>query len=80
MPRYFFHLHNDVDATDEEGADLPDDAAARAHAIGNVREVATESIAKGHLDLAHYVEIVREDGTLLHRVRFGDAITVIGRS
>ena len=23
MPRYFFHLHNDVDAPDEEGVELP---------------------------------------------------------
>jgi hypothetical protein len=27
--RYFFHLHNDALTYDEEGADLPDEAAAR---------------------------------------------------
>lgn len=79
MPRYFFHLHNDMDVTDEEGADLPDDAAARAYAVASIREVATESIATGCLDLGHYIQIVRDDGTVLQRLRFGDAISVTGR-
>jgi hypothetical protein len=80
MPRYFFHLHNDIDTTDDEGAEFPDDAAARAHAIANARDVAVESIAKGHLNLGHYIEIVREDGAPAFRVGFGEAITVTGQA
>ena len=33
MPRYFFHLHNDIDCPDEEGLELPDLTTARMHAI-----------------------------------------------
>jgi hypothetical protein len=80
MARYFFHLHNDMDAFDEEGADLPDDAAARAYAVDSVRDVAVESIVKGRLNLEHFIDIVREDGTAVHRVRFGDAICVTGQT
>ena len=80
MPRYFFHLHDDLDVSDEEGTEFPDDAAARAYAIENAREVACESIAGGHLDLDHFIEVTWEDGTAVLRVRFGEAITVAGRA
>ena len=80
MPRYFFYLHNDMDVFDKEGAELPDDGAARAYAVENVREVAIEGVAQGYLDLDDYIDVVRDDGTAVHRVRFGDAITVAGRS
>ena len=29
MPRFFFHLHNDIEAPDEEGLELSDLEAAR---------------------------------------------------
>jgi hypothetical protein len=44
MPRYFFHLHNDIDALDEEGVELADLEAARAMARHSVQFAAAESI------------------------------------
>lgn len=76
MPRYHFHLHNDMDAFDEEGVELADAAAAREYAIQNVREVASESIAQGHLNLDHFIQVTDERGEEVLLVRFGDAITV----
>ncbi|MFD6316930.1 DUF6894 family protein [Methylorubrum thiocyanatum] len=32
MSRYFFDVHDGVSVVDDRGSDLPDDAAARAHA------------------------------------------------
>lgn len=80
MPRYFFHLHDDIDASDEEGVDLPDVQAARAYAIENAREVAGESIANGCLDLDHFILVTGANGAAVLQVRFGDAITVVGRA
>lgn len=80
MPRFYFHLHDDLDAPDDCGADLPDLEAARAYAIANARDVACESIAKGHLNLEHFIEVTGDDGAPLLRVRFGDAVVVTGRS
>ena len=46
MPRYYFHLLNDVDVPDQEGKELPDLEAARAQASFNIRFTAGE-ILKG---------------------------------
>jgi hypothetical protein len=67
MPRYFFHLHNDIDALDEEGVELVDLDAARARARHSV-----------HLVLDHHIDIADESGAILETVRFGDVVTVEG--
>lgn len=47
MPRYFFDLHNDVDAEDEEGKDFPDLRGAIDHAL---REACTKSMCARERD------------------------------
>jgi hypothetical protein len=50
MPRYFFHVFNDEETRDEEGADLPDTPAAVRRAADEARILAAESIKEhGHL-------------------------------
>ena len=44
MPRYFFHLHNDVDAVDEEEVELPDLPAAQLVALHHARFSAGQAI------------------------------------
>jgi len=44
MSHYFFDLHNDVDALDDEGVELPDLEAAKAHGLREVREMLQASI------------------------------------
>ena len=78
VPRYFFHLHNDVDATDEEGREFPDVEAARRAAEEDARQMAGESARAGHIDKAHYIEVFDEAGTALFRVTFGEVVTIIG--
>lgn len=77
VPHYYFHLHNDGDFPDEEGAELADAAAARVHAIGEAREMICEEVQKGHLNLDHCIEIEDEQGgrTIVH---FRDAFTLTG--
>lgn len=76
MPRYFFDLHNDVSARDEEGQELPDLATARAQAIGAARELMSEDIRQGRLQLGHSIEIRDADGRQALTVRFTDAVTI----
>ena len=77
MPRYFFHLHNDIEALDDEGVDLPNLDAARAVARHSVQFAAAQSIKdKAHLVLDHRIDIADESGTILETVRFGDVVTV----
>lgn len=80
MPRYFFHLHNDIDADDEEGTELANAEAARSYAIESIRAVAVESVREGHLNLEHNIEITDEAGRNVVKVRFGEAIHVTGQA
>ena len=50
MPRYYFHLLNDIDAPDEDGVELPDLDAALRYARRNALFTAAETIKEhGHL-------------------------------
>lgn len=74
MARFFFHVHDDVDAPDDEGLELLDVAAAETEAIRGVRALASEQISHGKLNLSHFIEVVDETGSLVRTVSFGDAI------
>ena len=79
MPRYFFHLHNDVDTEDEEGQALAGETEARARAAKYAREMVCESIRQnGHVNLDHSIVVAGEDGAELFTVRFGEVFEVIG--
>jgi hypothetical protein len=76
MPHYFFDLHNDMDALDEEGRYAPDLQAARRMASVEVAEMAAASITEhGHVDLAHYIQIRDETGAIVSKVRFDEVVT-----
>ena len=76
MPRYFFHLHNDLDVRDEEGRDLPDIETAHSVAEDDARTMAAESVRMGHLTLAHFVEVTGQEGRPLFRVTFGEVVEI----
>ena len=79
MPRYFFHLHNDVHAPDHEGVELKDLEAARQIARHSAQFSAAESIKeKGHLVLDHRIDTEDANGTVLDTVHFRDVVTVEG--
>lgn len=77
MPRYFFDLHNDTDALDDEGKELPDVAAARENALAEVREMIVASVTDcGHIDLRHHIDVRDESGAIVSVLHFEDAVTV----
>jgi hypothetical protein len=76
VPRYFFHVFNDQTSLDDEGRELPDLDAARAHAIEDARSLMWDSLKQGHIDLSHHIAIQNERGELLLDVKFSDAVAV----
>jgi hypothetical protein len=76
MPRYFFDIYNDVVTMDDEGAELIDAAAARAHAVKSARSLAADTVSHGHFSGHHRIEIVDEDRKPVATVRFDEAIDV----
>ena len=76
VPRYYFHLYNDVAVVDEEGRVLPDLASARANAVKEARELMLDTVAEGRINLSHRIEIADESGAVVARVTFGEAVTV----
>jgi len=76
MPRFFFHLHNDLESADDEGRELPDIEAARRAAEQDARDMAAESVRAGHLTRSHFVEVAGEDGEPRFCVTFGEVVEI----
>lgn len=76
MPRFFFHLRDDLDVIDEEGTELPDLAAARRQAVKEARSLACEQVLHGRLNLAHYIDIEDDGGAVLATVTFGEVVEI----
>ena len=74
MPRYFFHLYDDLAVLDEEGIELPDDDAARETALKNAREIACAEVEQGHLVLEHHINMVDDTGRQVGVVSFRTAV------
>ena len=75
--RYYFHLHDDVDAPDDEGQELPSLDAAREWARGQARAVFGQ-LAKdeGRVVLSHFISIADGEGEVLDTIRFHEAVKV----
>jgi hypothetical protein len=77
VPRFRFHLYNDVHTVDEEGRQFADFDAARIEAISNARELmASDMQTNGEINLAHWIELEDDAGELVV-VAFSDAVSVI---
>ena len=80
MPRYFFHLFNDVTALDEEGQELPNDAAALQRGAENARAMAADSVLHGHLILDHRIVVQNDRGQDIATIKFRDVVAVKERA
>jgi hypothetical protein len=77
MPRYFFDLHNDMDALDPEGKELPSLEAAKAHALVEALEMIQASIVDHRkVDLRHHIDVRDETGVVVYVMNFEDAVTI----
>ena len=77
MPRFYFHLYDNLDVLDDEGIELPDLEAARSHAVRCARVTFAETVKdEGRVVLHHRIDIADEEGAVFEAVRFGDAVRV----
>lgn len=79
MPRYYFHLRNDLDVPDEEGLELPDLGAAikaaRENALFSLSQTAKD---EAKINFSHRIDIEDEQGRILDTVWFRDVVKVEG--
>ena len=78
MPRFFLHLHDDVDAPDPEGKELPDLEAAIAEATKDARLLMCDTLKEGRIVLHHRIDIENGGGEVLATLQFRDAVTIEG--
>lgn len=78
MPRFYFHLFNDVTSRDEEGKDLPDPSAAHQQALIYARDMAAVAVREGYLDLSHRIEVTDQSGDLVLDLPFRNAVHIRG--
>jgi hypothetical protein len=77
MPRYFFHLiGGDHRVLDLEGVNLDSEAVER-YALMNARDCIAGDVADGRLDLRSSLEVRDEDGKVVHRLLFADAVKMM---
>ena len=76
MPRYFFHVYDDIIAHDEEGLELPNLAAARLNALKGARDLIGEQVRRGYLVLSHWIDVVDEQGEKVLTITFRDAVDI----
>ena len=77
MPRFYFHLYDDMTVIDEEGLDLPGVDAARERGIANAREMACSQVLEGYLNLKHRIDVADESGHVVFTLPFRDTIDVL---
>ncbi|HEU0134705.1 MAG TPA: hypothetical protein VFR28_07765 [Allosphingosinicella sp.] len=76
MPRFFFHVFDDLESRDDEGIDLPDSEAARGAALAGARAMMCDQVAKGRLSLHHRIEVEDQEGAVILTLPFRDAVEV----
>jgi hypothetical protein len=74
VPRFFFHIHDDVVSHDDEGLELPDADAAREQAMRGIRAMICDQVMEGRLALHHRVEVEDEAGAKVAAFDFADAL------
>ena len=80
MPRFYFHVFDDVVSTDEEGQVADDLEAARTIAMKSARELVCEQVRRGYLDLDNYIVVANQSAQELFRVVFREAFVVQRKS
>ena len=77
MPKFYFHLRNDMDVPDLEGREFPDLTAARACAVHLARFEVSEMVkTEGRVVLHHRIDIEDGHGRALDSVTFRDVLMV----
>jgi hypothetical protein len=76
VSRYFFHVYDDVIAQDEEGVELPNEAAARLQALIGARDLIAAQVRHGYIVRSHWIDVMDREGEVLFTQTFGDAVDI----
>lgn len=77
MPRYFFHLQDDIDVPDFEGAELLHLGEAKAYATRQIRALIGDNVRmNGCITLHHRIDVEDADHEVVATVRFQDALNI----
>ncbi|HEU0098972.1 MAG TPA: hypothetical protein VFQ67_09380 [Allosphingosinicella sp.] len=76
MPRFFFHVVDDVVIRDDEGIELSDAEAARSAALAGARAMICDQVKTGRIALHHRIDVEDEAGQPVLTMTFGDAVTI----
>lgn len=78
MPQFYFHTSNSHGvAKDTEGQSLPDVNAARREAVRGIREILSEEIKDGQINVRGRIDVADEDGKTVLTVGFQETFTVV---
>jgi transcriptional accessory protein Tex/SPT6 len=69
-------LYDDIITHDEEGVELPNEAAARLQALKGARDIIASQVSHGYLIRSHWIDVLDEQGQVVLHVTFGDAVEV----
>ena len=79
MARYFFHLHECGNITEDlEGVERASPEAARIEALEAARAVMCAELAEGKLCLSCHIEVQNEAGARLFVLPFKEAVSISG--
>jgi Domain of unknown function (DUF6894) len=76
VPRFYFHLVDELLVPDLDGIDFVDSNAARAAAVEGIRGMICDQVKRGRLCLGCSMEIVDEAGERVAVLRFSDAVRI----
>ena len=77
MPRFFFHVRDDLDVPDDEGADFANIVSARDYAASAARVLMCESMRVDRkITLGHRIDIEDSQGQVLSSLQFRDAVRI----
>ena len=80
MPRFFFHVRDDLDVPDDEGADLSNMVSARDYAARAARVLMCESMRVDRIImLDHRIDIEDSQGEVLSSLLFRDAVRIVSQ-
>lgn len=78
MPRFYFHVRDDLDAYDHEGREFTCFEQAVVQATHEARDLAAHDLRAGHLNLDHGLEIATEEGDVVLTMSFREVFTLQG--
>lgn len=77
MPHYYLHVCNGSGfAEDETGQEYADLADARAAAVAGIRDLMSNEMRDGLINIASFIEIESEERELLATVAFTEAVKI----